>query len=60
MNTYLMGVYRYWRGYENFEIEAEDAIDAVAKAFEYTKNEPHFNDGNYNVRSIKVVKKLQK
>ena len=56
MNTYLVAIYHYFRGYQNFTVEAENKKDALAKAKEKTRR---YGSGNYNINDVKVVKKLQ-
>ena len=59
MNKYLMRIERYFSGWEQFEIEAENKQDAIVKAKEYYKKHPIYgHGGNYKFDSIECVKKL--
>lgn len=58
MNRYLMEIYRYFSGYEPFEIEAENKADALVKAKEYAEKHICWG-GNYNSNDIRCVKKLK-
>lgn len=61
MNIYLMAIRRYFCGYEEFEIEAENKQDAVEKSKEYVRITPPYSGGNnYDVNDVKCIKKLQK
>lgn len=56
MNRFLMDVLHYFRGHEQFEIEAEDKADAVEKGKEYLYKH---SSGNYQINSVKCLKKLK-
>lgn len=58
MNTYLMEVLRYFEGYKQFTIEAENKADAAAKGRIYVRQSPLYSGGNYNLDDVKVVKKI--
>ena len=59
MNKYLMAVYHYFRGYEEFEIEAENRQDALDKSKEFLNRSSKYScGGNYNLRDIKCIKKI--
>lgn len=60
MHTYLMAVYHYFNGYENFEIEAENKKDALCKARIHVLSNSKYDGGNYDKNDIKCIKKLQK
>ena len=60
MNRYLMAIYHYFRGYENFEIEADNKQDAVTKAKEMVKHSHYYRfGGNYQLENIICIKKLK-
>ena len=58
MHKYLMEIRHYFSGYEQFIIEAEDKGDALVKAKEYAEKHICWG-GNYDMKSIKCVKKLK-
>lgn len=59
-NKYLMAVYHFFSGYENFEIEAENKEDAVKKGKEFVKHNFHYrHGGNYNTDDVKCIKKMK-
>jgi hypothetical protein len=61
MNKYLMRIKGYFSGWEEFEVDAEDKDDAVLKATEFCKKSSKYGiGGNYDLNSIKCVKKLKK
>lgn len=60
MNKYLMAVYHYFRGYQQFEIEADNKQDAIAKARVYVRQSPLYSGGNYDTNDIKCLKKTKK
>ena len=55
MNKYIISIERYFSGEETEEIYAKDKIEAKAIAREYFGK---FSGGNYNLDSVKVIKKL--
>lgn len=60
MNRYLMRIKSYFSGWEEFEIDAENKLDAVAKATEFCKRSSKYSiGGNYILTSIECVKKLK-
>ena len=59
MHKYLMEIFRFFSGYEQFEIEAESREDALVKAKEYAIKHICWG-GNYNTNDIRCVKKLKK
>lgn len=61
MNTYLMSIVRYFGGTKTFTIEAEDKQDAIVKGLEFVKQNPMYaSGGNYDLKSVRCVKKVQK
>lgn len=56
MNKYVVNVYRYFSGYQEFIVEAENKSDAIEKTKVKVKIS---GDGNYNINDIKIVKKLK-
>lgn len=56
MNTYLITISHFFSGKKYFEIDANNKADAVQKFKEHFRNA----GGNYNMNSVKCVKKLQK
>lgn len=56
MNRFLMDVLHYFCGHEQFEIEAENKVDAVEKGKEYIYKH---SGGNYQTNSVKCLKKLK-
>lgn len=61
MNHYLIGVKKYFGGEETFEVEAYDRTDAGFKAQDILKTDPVYCvGGNYDIRTIRIIKKLQK
>ena len=59
MNQYQIEIQRYFSGPESFIIHAEDKTSARLRAKEYVANHPVYRSGNYNLDSIRVVKKLR-
>lgn len=56
-----MRIEAYFSGWKQFEIEAENKKDAVAKAREYCKSHSEYGQGgNYKLDSIECIKKLKK
>lgn len=54
-----MGVHHFVTGYETFEIEADDKIDAVRKGKLYVLQHPIYGSGgNYDTNDVKCIKKL--
>lgn len=61
MNTYLISIRKYFSGEEKlFTIDADSKQDAVIKGTEFVNKNPIFSGGNYNLDTIKCVKKLRK
>ena len=58
MNKYLMKIYRYFSGYEEFTIEAETKKDAVVKAISYVRQNIKYCSGDYNLKDVRCIKKL--
>lgn len=56
MNKYVVNVYRYFSGYQEFIVEAENKSDAIEKIKAKVKIS---GNGNYNINDIKIVKKLK-
>ena len=59
MHKYLMEIRHFFRGNEQFVIEAENKADALVKAKEHVDTDPHFFGGNYDKDIIKCVKKMK-
>ena len=57
MNKYIVAVYHYFNGYQEFTIEAENKADAIENLKAKIKIS---GSGNYNINDIKVIKKLRK
>ena len=55
-HRFLMDVFHYFSGHEQFEIVAENKADAVEKGKLYISRN---KGGNYQVDSVKVLKKLK-
>ena len=58
MNLYLMGIERFFIGEVTFKIEAENKTEAMEKGRKHMEMNSY--GGNYNARTLRVVKKLQK
>ena len=59
MNRYLMRIKGYFSGWKEFEIDAENKQDAIAKANDYCKRHSEYGiGGNYKLDSIECVKKM--
>lgn len=54
MHKYIVAVFHYFNGYQNFTVEAENKANALEKA----KYEAILR-GNFNITDAKVIKKLQ-
>ena len=53
MNNYIVSIFHYFQGYQNFKVKAENKADAIEKA----KDEARiYGGGNYNLNDIKVKK----
>ena len=59
MHKYLMEVRRYFYGYEQFVIEAENKQDAVEKGKLYVLRNWKYSGGNYNCNDVRCVKKMK-
>lgn len=59
MHKYLMEIRHYFRGYEQFTIEAESKVEAMEKAREHVKTNPRYWGGNYDTSTIRCIKKIQ-
>lgn len=59
MNKYLMAVRHYFRGFEEFEIEAENKEEARKKAAIFVRQDSRFISDNYDKNDIKVIKKIK-
>ena len=57
-HEYLMEVRRYFSDYEQFVVKGKTQEEALAKARELIKNNPHFWGGDYKEGSLRCVKKL--
>lgn len=60
VNKYLMSINHFSRSRELFEIEAANKAEAVEKAKQDARKNPHYWGGNWNFDSIKCIKKIQK
>lgn len=58
MNKYLMKIYRYFIGYEEFTIEAENMKDAINRAVAFVRKEIKYCSGDYNLKDVRYVRKL--
>lgn len=56
MNKYVVAIYQYFSGYQNFVVEASNKSEALEKAKIEAKL---YGSGNYNVNDAKVLKKLK-
>lgn len=56
MNKYLVAIRHFFRGYENFTVEAHNKAGALEKAKEEARR---YGSGNYNINDAKVVKKIR-
>lgn len=54
MHKYIVAVYHYFSGYQNFTVEATNKSEAIEKA-----RKEAIILGNYNINDVKVLKKLQ-
>ena len=54
-----MEVRRYFYGYEQFVIEAENKQDAVEKGKLYVLRNWKYSGGNYNCNDVRCVKKMK-
>ena len=55
-----MAVYHFFRGYENFEIEAENKQDAIEKGKQFVKSQfSYVHGGNYQLDNVICIKKLK-
>ena len=59
MNIYLMEIHRFFGGSDQFKVVAEDKADAIIKAREHMRLNPHFWCGNHMKDTLRVVKKLK-
>lgn len=60
MNKYLMKIEGYFSGWKEFEVEAENKLDAIAKAKEFCNTHTEYGiGGNYKLNSIKCIKKIK-
>lgn len=56
MKSYIVAIYHYFSGYQNFTVEAENKSDAINKIKEEIRIS---GSGNYNIDDIKVITKLR-
>ena len=54
MHKYIVAIFHYFSGYQNFTVEAKNKASALEKA----KKEAIIR-GNFNINDAKVIKKLQ-
>lgn len=54
MHKYIVAIYHYFSGYQNFTVEATNKSEAIEKA-----RKEAIILGNYNINDAKVLKKLQ-
>ena len=59
MNKYLMKIYKYFTGYEEFTIEAENMNDAIVRAVAFVRKEVKDCSGDYNLKDVRYIRKLQ-
>lgn len=57
MNKYVVAIYHYFSGYQNFTVNAENKTEALKNAKEEAKKQ---GSGNYDLNNAKVIKKLQR
>ena len=58
MNKYLMKIYKYFSGYEEFTIEAETMKDAIIRAVAFARKEIKYCSGDYNLKDVRYIRKL--
>lgn len=58
MNKYLMAVYHYFNGYQQFTIEAKNKKEALNKGRTYVLQNPLYLGSNYDTNDVKCIKKL--
>ena len=56
MNKYVIAIYHYFSGYQNFTVEAENKADALEKGKVQARR---CGGENYNLNDAKVVKKIR-
>ena len=59
-NKYLMSITHFFGAKEQFEIEALNKADAIEKAKKHILWNTHYYGGNFDLNSIKCIKKIQK
>ena len=57
MNKYVVVIYHYFKGYQQFTVEAKSKSEALEKAKEHVII---YGGGNYNINDAKVLKKVRK
>lgn len=57
MNEYIVAIYHFFNGYQNFNVLAENKEKALMLAKEQARR---FGSGNYDLDKAKVVKKVKK
>lgn len=60
MNQYLMGVRKWFGGYDEFTIEAENKAHALDKGRTFVLQSPKFGWGSHNTNDVICVKKIRK
>ena len=61
MNRYRMRIRGYFSGWKEFEVDADSKQEAFINAREYCSHHQEYGiGGNYDMKSIEFVKKLQK
>lgn len=59
MNLYLMKVRKWFGGYDEFEIEAENKAQALEKGRIYVLQSPEYGWGSHNTNDVVCVKKIR-
>lgn len=58
MNKYIMKIYKYFTGYEEFVIEAENMKYAIVRAVAFVRKEIKYCSGDYNLKDVRYVRKI--
>lgn len=58
MNQYLMSVYHYFNGYQQFTIEAENKNEALNKGRIHVLQDPLYSGGDYDTNDVRCIKKI--
>lgn len=60
MNVYLLKVRRWFGGYNEFTVEAEDKEEALEKGRIFVCQNTSFHSGSHDLNDVSVIRKVPK